>query len=135
MVLGFIITLCTETPPHRQPPSLPYSDNPPKYRETWRRQHLESLSQATDTYTGDPSLETGGSTAANLSRLDVRNLWRFTAIPGVHETPERTASVSVISDNQGEQGTSSNRPGRAYTDPRMYINDDGLPSYDEALRR
>lgn len=136
VTLAFVITLCTEPLPHQRPTRLPYSDSPPKYRETWRRQHLESLSQATDTYTGETSLEAGGTTVTNLSRLDARSLWRPAAIPGVHETPRRTrtTSVSVISTNQGDLGISSSRSGRANTDPHIWVSDDGLPSYEEALR-
>lgn len=131
VVLGFVLTMCTEQFPNRRPARLPYSDNPPKYRETWRRQHLESCSQATDTVTGNPSLMTGGSTTTTLSRLDVRSL--FTQLPRVHRNP-RSVSICVIDENQDTvPGTS--RTKRANTDPQGFDKFEEPPSYAEAVRK
>lgn len=135
VAFAFVITLCTKQPPTQVSRRLPYSDNPPKYRETWRRQHLESCSQATDTFTMDTTFDTQGTTATNLSRLDVRSLFKFTSLPGVHQPQKRSTSMSMVNANQGELGISNTRLGRANTDPRIYISDDGLPSYEEALSR
>ncbi|XP_045106036.1 uncharacterized protein LOC123501325 isoform X2 [Portunus trituberculatus] len=132
VVMGIAITLCAE-PFNRQSQNLPFSDRPPKYRDTWRRQHLESCSQATDTIPGVASLDTQRERSdTNFSRLDVRSLFHSLAIPGVHHSSRRNTSASVINEHMRHQLEISGRPARANTAPAC---DEGLPTYEEAMNR
>lgn len=125
--------MCAE-PLSRRSQNLPFSDRPPKYRETWRRQHLESCSQATDTIPGAASLDTQRErSGTNLSRLDVRSLFHSVAIPGVHQQgSRRNTSASVINEHMRHELEVSGRTARANTAPAC---DEGLPTYEEAMNR
>lgn len=132
VIAGVAITMCAE-PFNRQSQNLPFSDRPPKYRETWRRQHLESCSQATDTIPGAASLDTQRERSdTNFSRLDVRSLFHSLAIPGVHQSSRRNTSASVINEHMRHELEVSGRPTRANTAPAC---DEGLPTYEEAMHR
>lgn len=131
VIFGVALTVISDSL-NRESANLPYSDSPPKYRETWRRQHLESCSLAVDNASG-ASIEPASlvpsrrSTHTNISRLDVRSLWSSSGIPGVHQSARR---VSMINERTGRELEIFNRPNRANTAPP---GDEGLPSYEEAM--
>lgn len=86
-----------------------------------------------ESFPGAAPLETGRrSTDTNISRLDVRNLWSSSGIPGVHNIPRRATSAGVINEHTGHELEIYSRPGRANTAPP---GDEGLPSYEEAMGR